>query len=61
MTEKPFIAGNGVLYVQVNGPTTKPEYLGCHDLGDVLGGGNKIDVVTPPQLQADHQLSQLRG
>jgi len=31
----PFIAGNGVLYVQVNGPNTKPEYLGCHDLGDI--------------------------
>jgi photosystem II stability/assembly factor-like uncharacterized protein len=35
MSETPFVAGNGALYVQVNGPNTKPEYLGCHDLDDV--------------------------
>lgn len=35
MSEKPLLAGNGALWVQVDGPNTKPEYLGCHDLGDI--------------------------
>lgn len=35
MNETPMLAGNGALWVQVDGPNTKPEYLGCHDLGDI--------------------------
>lgn len=30
-----FDANMGVLWVQPDGPNTQPQYLGCHDLGDV--------------------------
>jgi len=30
-----FLAGQGALWVQPDGPNTDPEYLGCHELGDV--------------------------
>ena len=30
-----YVAGEGSLWVQPNGPNTKPEFLGCHTLGAV--------------------------
>lgn len=30
-----FDANMGVLWIQPGGPNTRPQYLGCHDLGDV--------------------------
>lgn len=32
---KYYVAGDGALWTQPNGPNTKPEFLGCHTLGDV--------------------------
>lgn len=39
----PFGSGEGAIFVQPNGPNTKPEYVGCADLGDLdepLGDGS---------------------
>jgi len=30
-----FLAGNGSLWIQPDGPNTQPQFLGCHKLGDV--------------------------
>jgi photosystem II stability/assembly factor-like uncharacterized protein len=35
MTTKYFVAGEGALWIQPDGPNTKPQFLGCHELGDV--------------------------
>lgn len=36
MTSKNYhLAGEGVLWVQPDGPNTEPKYLGCHTLGDL--------------------------
>lgn len=45
MAEELFLADQGALWVQLDGPNTKPVYLGCHDVDDVvesLGGKNLI-------------------
>jgi len=31
----PLLAGQASIWVQPNGPNTKPEYLGCHSIGDL--------------------------
>ena len=31
-----FVAGEGALFAQIDGPNTIPVYLGCHQIGDVL-------------------------
>jgi photosystem II stability/assembly factor-like uncharacterized protein len=36
---------NGALWIQVNGPNTKPEYLGCHDLGDLTEAEGSIELL----------------
>lgn len=36
---------NGALFIQVNGPNTKPEYLGCHDLGDLTEQEGSIELL----------------
>ncbi len=33
--EQGFLAGQSSVWLQVGGPNTKPEYLGCHEVGDV--------------------------
>ncbi|MFG0252983.1 MAG: hypothetical protein ACF8NJ_08935, partial [Phycisphaerales bacterium JB038] len=30
-----FVGGEGALWIQRNGPGTRPVFLGCHQLGDV--------------------------
>lgn len=36
---------NGALWIQPYGPNTKPEYLGCHDLGDVTEAEGSIELL----------------
>lgn len=36
---------NGALWVQPYGPNTKPEYLGCNDLGDIAEAAGSVDLL----------------
>lgn len=36
---------NGALFIQIHGPNTKPEYLGCHDLGDLTEAEGSIELL----------------
>ena len=36
---------NSALWVQPDGPNTKPEFLGCHDLGDIVEPSGSITLV----------------
>lgn len=36
---------NGALFIQIYGPNTKPEYLGCHDLGDLTEADGSIELL----------------
>lgn len=36
---------NGALWVQIDGPNTKPEFLGCHDLGDIVEPSGSIELI----------------
>lgn len=43
-----FKAGLASLWAQPYGPNTEPEYLGCHDLGDVANPKGDITVIRRP-------------
>ena len=45
MAEQPLFARNGALWVQVNGPNTKPEYVGCVDVDALSEPGGGIDTL----------------
>lgn len=40
-----FKSSQGALWVQPDGPNTKPQFLGCHDLGDITEPGGAIDTL----------------
>jgi photosystem II stability/assembly factor-like uncharacterized protein len=42
MSEDYFSADMGSIWVQPDGPNTKPQYLGCHDMGDISEPGGDI-------------------
>ena len=42
MSEDYFTGDMGSLWVQPDGPNTEPQYLGCHDLGDIAEPGGDI-------------------
>ena len=42
MSEDYFTGDMGSLWVQPDGPNTEPQYLGCHDLGDITEPGGDI-------------------
>lgn len=44
----PFVAGQSSIWVQPNGPNTKPEYLGCHEAGDVEEGQGDVTLLYCP-------------
>jgi len=48
MTEKLLYAHMSGLWAQPDGPNTKPEYLGCHDLGDVANPRGDLTRVRRP-------------
>jgi len=37
-----FVGPQGTIFIQPDGPNTKPEWLGCHDLGDIAAPGGDI-------------------
>lgn len=43
--EKTYTSKDGSLWIQPDGPGTKPEYLGCYDLGDLKGDDGSIDLI----------------
>ncbi len=45
MAEQILFARNGALYVQVDGPNTKPEYVGCVDVDALAEPGGGIDTL----------------
>lgn len=42
------LAGEGALWIQPDGPNTKPEYLGCHMLGDITEPMGDVTLVFCP-------------
>ncbi len=44
----PLLAGEFTIWIQPDGPNTKPEYLGCHGVGDVEVGYGDITPVYCP-------------
>ena len=42
MSEDYFTGDMGSLWVQPDGPNTEPQYLGCHDLGDITEPGGDV-------------------
>lgn len=43
-----FVAGEGALWAQINGPNTIPVYLGCHAVGDVDQPSGDIELIYCP-------------
>ena len=39
MSDAPMLAGQASIWIQPDGPNTRPRYLGCHEIGDVDEGG----------------------
>ena len=48
MADQHFKAGEGALWVQVDGPATEPQYLGCHSVGDIEQPEGDIDLIYCP-------------
>ena len=48
MSETPFTAGQGAVWVQPSGPNTKPMYLGCHEVGEVSEGQGDVTLLYCP-------------
>lgn len=44
----PVLAGAWSLWAQPNGPSTDPEYLGCHDMGDIEQDEGDITLLFCP-------------
>lgn len=40
-----FVAGEGALWAQINGPNTAPVYLGCHAIGDIERGRGDFEPI----------------
>ena len=56
--------GSWALFIQPNGPNTAPEYLGCHDLGDVsksLGDKTLIYCPSPNGVNTWDIVGSFRG
>jgi photosystem II stability/assembly factor-like uncharacterized protein len=47
-----FVAGEGALFAQINGPNTVPVYLGCHQIGDVDQPDGDIELIYCPDEKA---------
>lgn len=45
VTTKALTTRDGALWIQPGGPNTKPEYLGCHDLGDISEPAGSIELL----------------
>ena len=45
MAEQILMARNGALFVQTDGPNTKPEYVGCVDVDAIAEPGGGIDTL----------------
>lgn len=43
-----FVAGEGALWAQINGPNTVPVYLGCHEVGDIDIPKGDIELIYCP-------------
>lgn len=57
MSDTNFLAGQSSIWVQPDGPNTKPEYLGCHGIGDVdEPAGDKTLLYCPDRSQAGKYL-----
>lgn len=48
MTDEVWKAGQGSLWVQLEGPNTRPQYLGCHNVGDVDEPRGDINLIFCP-------------
>lgn len=43
-----YVAGEGALWAQVNGPGTAPVYLGCHQIGDIDEPQGDVELIYCP-------------
>lgn len=43
-----YVAGEGALWAQVNGPNTAPVYLGCHQIGDIDEPQGDVELIYCP-------------
>ncbi len=48
MSDEPMLAGKSALWAQPDGPNTKPEYLGCHALGDITEPKGDVTTIYRP-------------
>lgn len=61
MADTPFLAGEGTLWIQPNGPNTKPVYLGCHALGDVEEPLGDLNLVYCPDPALPNKFIVING
>lgn len=67
MADVHFTGGQGAIWVQPFGPNTAPEYLGCHDMGDIDAPQGDITIlyckspVGPNEYRAVGQLTGAAG
>lgn len=43
-----YVAGEGALFTQPNGPNTQPVYLGCHQIGDIDEPQGDVELIYCP-------------
>src|SRR3990167_3076362 len=48
MSDTPMVAGQSSVWIQPSGPNTKPEYLGCHEVGDVEEAQGDVTLLYCP-------------
>lgn len=54
-----FLAGQSSIWVQVDGPNTKPQYLGCHGIGDITEPlGDETTLFCPDPAAAGAYVSK---
>lgn len=50
-----FQAGEGALWAQIEGPNTKPVYLGCHQIGDIDEPQGDVELIYCPDPSAPNR------
>lgn len=50
-----FVAGNGALFAQIDGPNTEPFYLGCHEIGDIDAPAGDIELIYCPDASGPNR------
>jgi photosystem II stability/assembly factor-like uncharacterized protein len=48
MSDTPMVAGQSSVWIQPGGPNTKPEFLGCHEVGDVEEAQGDVTLLYCP-------------